>query len=270
MKTITIELERDYDDENILNALGEADIHGRIIEPEQSATNQDRAAREVASWPRWKRDVMLTKYSQLEQSASGEGEVTDAMAFAFHRAITDGAIGESEVEEIKAGLRAVFGNHISQPDWNTFISVPKNEQQAEAMQKLGYAWLEQNAPHRLTPLASEIATLRKHNEELIFSVAAVLKCWYEDAGDVVRMTPKMDHLKLVRRRIEDATPSLPDSGGDKNDDKAQLNKLLYAVASKFPNETRFETALRYIRQAERGDNCNVAATAIPLPKGDKK
>lgn len=61
-------------------------------------------------------------------------------------------------------------------------------------------------------LQSEIATLRKHNEELIFSVAAVLKCWYEDAGDVVRMTPKMDHLKLVRRRIEDATP-LPE--GDK-------------------------------------------------------
>lgn len=31
----------------------------------------------------------------------------------------------------------------------------------------------------------------------------------------------------------------------------QLNELLMAVESKYPDETRFETALRYIRQAER-------------------
>ena len=35
-------------------------------------------------------------------------DVTDAMAFAFHRALTDGAIGQSEVDEIKAGLRAAL------------------------------------------------------------------------------------------------------------------------------------------------------------------
>ena len=33
-------------------------------------------------------------------------------------------------------------------------------------------------------------------------------------------------------------------------------ELIYAVASKFPGETRHETALRYIRNAERGsDQC---------------
>lgn len=31
-------------------------------------------------------------------------------------------------------------------------------------------------------------------------------------------------------------------------------ELLYAVASKFPDETRHETALRYIRNAETNDN----------------
>jgi len=38
-------------------------------------------------------------------------------------------------------------------------------------------------------------------------------------------------------------------------------ELIYAVASKFPGETRHETALRYIRNAERGsDQCAKAAT----------
>ena len=32
----------------------------------------------------------------------------------------------------------------------------------------------------------------------------------------------------------------------------QLDKLLYAVESVFPGETRFETALRYIQNAEAG------------------
>lgn len=32
--------------------------------------------------------------------------------------------------------------------------------------------------------------------------------------------------------------------------RAKYHELLYAVANKYPNETRHETALRYIRQAE--------------------
>ena len=35
-------------------------------------------------------------------------EVTDAMAIAFHAALTDGGIGQQEVEEIKTGLRAAL------------------------------------------------------------------------------------------------------------------------------------------------------------------
>lgn len=38
----------------------------------------------------------------------------------------------------------------------------------------------------------------------------------------------------------------------KND--LMLEKLLYAVERKFPDESRFETALRYIQQAERATN----------------
>ena len=42
------------------------------------------------------------------QPAPSAPEVTDAMAIAFHAALTDGSIGESEVEEIKKGLRAAL------------------------------------------------------------------------------------------------------------------------------------------------------------------
>lgn len=42
------------------------------------------------------------------QPAPSIHEVTDAMALAFHSALTDGSIGEHEMEEIKAGLRAAL------------------------------------------------------------------------------------------------------------------------------------------------------------------
>jgi hypothetical protein len=42
------------------------------------------------------------------QPAPSTPEVTDAMAIAFHSALTDGSIGESEVEELKKGLRAAL------------------------------------------------------------------------------------------------------------------------------------------------------------------
>jgi len=37
-----------------------------------------------------------------------EFDVTDGMALAFHNALTDGSIGQEEVEEIKRGLRAAL------------------------------------------------------------------------------------------------------------------------------------------------------------------
>ncbi|EOD0619063.1 hypothetical protein ACJELT_004238 [Klebsiella pneumoniae] len=36
--------------------------------------------------------------------------VTDAMAFAFHHALTDNPLGDDDVEDIKAGLRAALVN----------------------------------------------------------------------------------------------------------------------------------------------------------------
>ena len=47
------------------------------------------------------------------------------------------------------------------------------------------------------------------------------------------------------------------------------NELLHAVARKYPGETRHQTALRYIQQAERGntqEDARTSAAASPLQK----
>ncbi|HCT1901089.1 TPA: hypothetical protein OTQ06_002865 [Klebsiella aerogenes] len=44
-------------------------------------------------------------------------QVTDAMAYAFHHALTDGPLGDEDVEDIKTGLRASFATvTIKQPE----------------------------------------------------------------------------------------------------------------------------------------------------------
>ena len=53
-----------------------------------------------AAWEAWQ--------ERAAQNAPSVVEVTDAMALAFHHALTDGSIGAQEVEEIKDALRAAL------------------------------------------------------------------------------------------------------------------------------------------------------------------
>lgn len=46
----------------------------------------------------------------IKDQPSAIGPVTDAMAYAFHHALTDGPLGDDDVEDIKIGLRAAFAN----------------------------------------------------------------------------------------------------------------------------------------------------------------
>jgi len=48
--------------------------------------------------------------------------------------------------------------------------------------------------------------------------------------------------------------------------REQYDELLMAVARKFPNESRHETALRYIKEAENAEAacCSAAIKEIPL------
>lgn len=60
------------------------------------------------------RHMLLKAAALLAADAQAGGEavaVTDEMAYAFHRALTDGAISAEEVEEIKTGLRAALANY---------------------------------------------------------------------------------------------------------------------------------------------------------------
>ena len=65
-------------------------------------------------------DILL---QQLDDAVQGQdaqpapvGPVTDAMAYAFHHALTDGPLGDDDVEDIKTGLRAAFATvTINQP-----------------------------------------------------------------------------------------------------------------------------------------------------------
>ncbi|QCJ72222.1 hypothetical protein C9446_20695 (plasmid) [Providencia heimbachae] len=43
-------------------------------------------------------------------------QVTDGMALDFHHALTDGSIGNDELEEIKVGLRAALCNITTSPE----------------------------------------------------------------------------------------------------------------------------------------------------------
>ena len=52
----------------------------------------------------------IARYERWNQRTGPRIEVTDEMAMAFHHAETDGAIGDSELDEIKVGLRAALAN----------------------------------------------------------------------------------------------------------------------------------------------------------------
>ena len=62
-----------------------------------------------SDWPEYE-----TVWRMIEARVDGKAspasvsEVTDGMAIAFHRALADGEIGQSEVDEIKTGLRAAL------------------------------------------------------------------------------------------------------------------------------------------------------------------
>lgn len=65
----------------------------------------------------------------VEASPASVPEVTDGMAIAFHNALTDGSIGQSEVDEIKTGLRAAIASAptppVSEDRWQPIETAPK-------------------------------------------------------------------------------------------------------------------------------------------------
>ena len=62
---------------------------------------------EHTDWGKWL-GFARAVYESGRASPASVPEVTDGMAIAFHNALTDGSIGQSEVDEIKTGLRAAI------------------------------------------------------------------------------------------------------------------------------------------------------------------
>ena len=101
-------------------------LSAEIKEPQKFAGDSEmRRAFEIEygqSWadPDWRKETGIwasawhkaTASAQLAAVQQGVPalEVNDAMALAFHHALTDGSIGADDLEEIKIGLHAVLAN----------------------------------------------------------------------------------------------------------------------------------------------------------------
>ena len=76
-------------------------------------------------------DQLERELALLKASPASAPEVTDGIAIAFHNALTDGSIGQSEVDEIKTGLRAAIAAAPTPPStedrWQPIATAPKNE-----------------------------------------------------------------------------------------------------------------------------------------------
>ena len=72
--------------------------------------------------------------------------VTDSMAYAFHHALTDGPLGDEDVEDIKIGLRAAFANVIT---YQPLPVVLKEHQIRELVNKLRDIAIEYHGTQQL-------------------------------------------------------------------------------------------------------------------------
>ena len=69
---------------------------------------------EHTDWGKWL-GFARAVYEAGRASPASVPAVTDGMALAFHRALTDGSIGQPEVDEIKTGLRAALATAPTPP-----------------------------------------------------------------------------------------------------------------------------------------------------------
>ena len=85
---------------------------------------------EHTDWGKWLRFARAV-YEAGRASPASVPEVTDGMAIAFHNALTDGAIGQAEVDEIKTGLRAALASAptppVSEDRWQPIETAPKDK-----------------------------------------------------------------------------------------------------------------------------------------------
>lgn len=61
-------------------------------------------------WDKWDEEAVIALRTAIEAAEKAEPvAITERMAFAFHNAITDGAIGSDDLMDIMRGLEAAHG-----------------------------------------------------------------------------------------------------------------------------------------------------------------
>lgn len=92
------------------NKLGNSPVipDGYVMVPKEPTESMINAwLSEVANW----RGHVAGYKAMLEATQPAPTiQVTNAMAYAFHHALTDGPLGDDDVEDIKTGLRSAFAN----------------------------------------------------------------------------------------------------------------------------------------------------------------
>ena len=79
------------------------------------------------------------------------------------------------------------------------------------------------------------------------AVRTRLKTGNYDGTDIMAAWIAIDELEQLQQQVKDLTEA-------KEKLKADYNELIFAVANKWPNELRHQTALRYIIERESSNN----------------
>lgn len=94
----------DFGGEQVFDVKAEALNECRYIDPDE----QPETCKAASHWMPHPRNAIFDYAAHCAQPMPSVPEVTDAMALAFHHALTDGSVGAREVEEIKDALRAAL------------------------------------------------------------------------------------------------------------------------------------------------------------------
>lgn len=111
-----------------------------------------------------------------------EIEINNDMALAFHHAISDGALGSDDIEEIKTGLRAAF-SHINQSP----LAVLDND----TLREMVRAWNRARFPAEAYPAMREVLRLNSGSKPFVVKLSGCV-------DDLHGIGPVMSAEKVVK------------------------------------------------------------------------
>ena len=131
-------------------------------------------------------------------------------------------------------------------------------ERAEEAERLNFSVVGKNED-----LTQQLANTQRRVDEL----KVEYERWYHKALDLQEQLAALrEQVANYQQTIQDYTDNHSDCGKQLATLTAQYHELLYAVARKWPNETRHQTALRYIKEVESHED-GAAQAAEPPQEG---